>query len=225
MIIKSQFKDYYDYVAHVYGGGDPSIQYIRLPFTEISKPTYGSLGRDGVDVITSTDMLGFPRHLFAHNGKYEHHHLKWLSVNGYRYILVRIEPTGAWQVLDEIKHPKLWGSLTQTCSWDGSRNTTPATYHACFDKELVLISRKLNAPVFTYCVGVGYVSVDGEIPILKDIGFDKIANPEQLYQDISYFMGNIIKESPDMMPTTKMTDKEKIAQHGFDFKQSFRHRK
>lgn len=186
---------------------------------------YGSLGRDRVDIKTTTNMVGLPRHLFAHNGKYEHHSLKWVSVNGYRYILVQIEPAGAWQVLDEIKHPKLWGSLTQMYFWGVDRNTTPATYHACFDKELVLISRKLNAPVFTYRLDDGFVSVDGEIPILKDIGIDKLIPPEQLYQDISYFMGNIIKESPDMMPATKMTDKEKIQQHGFDLKQSFRHRK
>ena len=32
MKIKSTFKDYYDHVAHIYGGGDPKCVYVRMPF-------------------------------------------------------------------------------------------------------------------------------------------------------------------------------------------------
>jgi hypothetical protein len=216
MQIKSLFRDYYDFVANQYGGGDPSIKYIRLPFT---KPNISGsmLSRDCVD-IKQDNLIDIPRHLRYHSGEYEHHNIKWLAVNGYRYLMLQIKPLGDWCILNEVKHPNVWNGLPKKSFWDSSRNTTPQTYHGCFDKELVLISRKLNSPVFTYRVYDGYVSIDGEIPILKDIGFDKLISPEQLYQDISYFVGNIIKESPDMMPPTKMSDKEKILQHGFDIR-------
>ncbi len=63
------------------------------------------------------------------------------------------------------------------------------------------------------------------VPILKDIGFNHVQSPEQTYQDISYYMANVLRENPDVVPPVKIADKDRIVQHGFDLKQSFRHRK
>ena len=65
----------------------------------------------------------------------------------------------------------------------------------------------------------------GHPPLLGKLGLAEVYPADQLYQDISYYLANIIRESPDTMPATKMTDKEKIVAKGFDIKRSFRHRK
>lgn len=222
MKIISTIKDYYDYVAHIYGGGDPTIKYVRLPFTAVSGDSYWH-SRDAFDVPISKPMFDH-RYINNYKKEYEYNHLKWLSICGNRYLLVQEIHLGDWCVADKNKHPKLWKAFTRRSLWNPDNNTSPTDYIGAPEKELILISRKLKAPVFTYTVFDGYVSVGDKIPILKDMGIDKLIPPEQLYQDISYFVGNIMHESPDMMPPTKMTDREKIQQHGFDLRQSFRHR-
>jgi len=80
--------------------------------------------------------------------------------------------------------------------------------------------------VFTFDHGrTGTVRVDENIPILGDIGLAAVYPAEQLYQDLSYFIVNTMKDSPDMAKPSSITDKEKISSHGFDLKMSFRHRK
>lgn len=217
-------------MAHIYGGGDPSIKYIRLPLTEVTGDSYWR-GRDCIDVPVEKNLREVPRHIYRYKEQYGVYNLKWLAINGCRYLLVQQTPNigyntrAEWHVVDEHKHPKLWEVLYQRNWFDTVvYSSTPSDYIGAPEEGLLLVSRKLNAPVFTYDVGDGFVSVEGEIPILKDVGIDKLIPPEQMYQELSYFVGNIMNESPDMMPPTKMTDKEKIVQHGFDFKQSFRHR-
>jgi hypothetical protein len=63
-------------------------------------------------------------------------------------------------------------------------------------------------------------------PLLCTVGMQSIYAPERLYQDIEYYLLNIINQSPDMMPkgNPAMTNKEKILSKGFDYKKSFRHR-
>ena len=69
------------------------------------------------------------------------------------------------------------------------------------------------------------IVIDKNIPILQEYGINHYIQPEQLYQDIAYYVSNKMVTSPDLEVHDNMTDKEKIVQHGFDLKQSFRHRK
>ena len=69
------------------------------------------------------------------------------------------------------------------------------------------------------------IIIDKNIPILQEYGVNNYIQPEQLYQDIAYYVSNKMVTSPDLEVHDNMSDKEKIAQHGFDLKQSFRHRK
>ena len=64
-------------------------------------------------------------------------------------------------------------------------------------------------------------------PSLRTIEMEKVYSSEQLYQDIEYYITNVINESPDMMPkgNPEMTNNEKILSKGFDLKTSFRKRK
>lgn len=218
MIIKSRFKDYYDYVAHIYGGGDPSIVYVREPFTPMVDGY-----RNSVDVpYDNKTIFDYDHYLI---GKFGDKRFKWLSVNGCQYLIVSGRQNFGWQVITEENHPEIWKFLSKPSPWFAKQKKKATDYFGVFRNSNLDISKAVKAPVFTFNFCDGLVVVDSEIPTLQDIGFDKIIKPEQLYQDISYFIVNVMKESPDMMPPTKMTDKEKIQQHGFDLKQSFRHRK
>lgn len=69
------------------------------------------------------------------------------------------------------------------------------------------------------------LSIEGKTPRLKDLGLSSLYPAEALYQDIAYFVGNVLHPSPDLAPPVFIADKDKIVQYGFDLKQSFRHRK
>lgn len=66
--------------------------------------------------------------------------------------------------------------------------------------------------------------VDRKIPILADYGFPKIEDSHVMFSKIDYFVRNLKYENPDITPATPMENKDKIVSHGFDLKQSFRHR-
>jgi hypothetical protein len=93
-------------------------------------------------------------------------------------------------------------------------------------EKVVQLSRIVNSPVFTFTVSrADVVHVDGNIPILGNMGVPALLSAEQLYQDISYFIGNTMKDTPDGMTVSPMSNTEKISAAGFDLIKSFRHRK
>lgn len=223
MKIISPFKDYYDYVQHVYGGGDPKIVYHR---TMIGKPSMHSHSYiEGVSVqLPETPRFklnsGYTVKTDASAFDYDP---DWLVVCGKPYPLVgRIREH--YELLDPDKHDlkKLSSYLRRDITPTGVENAT-----------LVAISKEIGHPVFTIRSvhrrgDNSKIDVDifGQCPTLGEIGGFAAAYPaEQLYQDLSYFIVNKMQDSPDTMPAAKSTDKEKVLQHGFDLKQSFRHRK
>lgn len=223
VLIKSQFKDYYDHVAYIYGGGDPSIQYIRNRLSPLDYSD-GSVRSQPI-TVPSKGIPKLPQYEYFLNYYY-----KWLAVCGKLYLIIQTQlpiPNGKSEYIlfSEKDHPVLWDDVYKNRK---RRSPYGSRYDSIgqFSENVLELSRKLNAPVFSFghSFKEGCVDVDSEIPILGKIGFASIMSPEQLYQELSYFMGNVIKESPDVMPETKMTDKEKILGHGFDNRISFRHR-
>lgn len=105
---------------------------------------------------------------------------------------------------------------------------------AIFEKEsqeLIEISKEIKSPLFKvtdmswdkskhlYCY-----HVDSQIPSLQELGFSKFQSPEEVYQNVSYFLANILNPSPDLSPPVSISDdRVKIIEHGFDLKTSFRH--
>jgi hypothetical protein len=101
---------------------------------------------------------------------------------------------------------------------------------------LIPIHNIINQPIFVVefygrqDLDFGDFTYDGGViryyaPVLSELGFPSIYPAEQLYQDISYFIGNEMKPSPDIKPPVEISNDNKIEGHGFDLKQSFRHRK
>jgi hypothetical protein len=107
-----------------------------------------------------------------------------------------------------------------------------AMHFAKESNSATVLSKFIQQPVFLIN-RVGYdftikkhrIVIDKNIPVLSEYGVAHYIQPEQLYQDIAYYVSNKMVLSPDLEVHDNMTDKEKIVQHGFDLKQSFRHRK
>jgi hypothetical protein len=80
----------------------------------------------------------------------------------------------------------------------------------------------VGAPVFVVH-GNRMPIVMGRTPKLSALGLPAFIDPQQLYQELAMFVGNVLK--PVEQPPSNMKDIEKVASHGFDKKISFRHRK
>ena len=226
MKIQSQFKDYYDHVAYMYGGGDPKVLYLRNRLGQLDNWGSGSYVK-GLDI----EQQGLPLDYDDEIARKFNHDAKWLAINGKLYLILSERSDmytprpENWTVLNQNRHPEIWTYLHNSRSW-WRRDSESEKYIGREVPAILELSRKVNAPVFTFTTIYrgSMARVDGNVPILSTMGIPALIPAEQLYQDIAYFLGNTMKVSPDMMPATKMTDKEKIAAAGFDVKQSFRHR-
>lgn len=226
MIIKSPFKDYYDFVANMYGGGDPKILYLRTKLkAPTSKPHEFSSDTFHVD-FDSHGIPSVPRDISMSDDTLAK--FKWLFVAGVAYLTyVRLErgphhmhysDYGQQYRVVTDRDTELLEKLNRS-DWLNNSQPTRVTTEA-----LINLSRLISAPVFAF--GSQYSSKKASVavncPILKDYGFAGIMPPEQLYQDLSYYVGNVMHPSPDMMPATENSDANKVIAHGFDPKVSFR---
>lgn len=107
-----------------------------------------------------------------------------------------------------------------TCFEDSTNNVNPKIHD---------ITAALKVPVLlftnTFSSHGGGPIVHHFHPCLKEFGLDKIVPPEKMYFEIETYLRTVAHPNPDLMPPVSMSDKEKIVSHGFDNKQSFRHRK
>lgn len=216
MRIQSKVKDYYDYVEHVYGGGDPKLIYKRIhimntefPYSIMGNTKLGFWCPDSKEQTVYVD--GVPR-----TEKTEYIHV---VVCGRLYIVEKI--TQGFEVIsyrliekrsDDIESRRLWHYTEYEMG----------KYYPQFDA----IAKYIKHPVFEYTGRhFSMCRVSYDIPNLGEMGFGKYIQPEIMYQNIAHYIGNVINHGVDLEPPVKVEDKHRILQHGFDLKQSFRHRK
>ncbi len=196
MYIISKWRDYYDYLSHIYGQ-DKSIVYDRRPFHRPPPPEYSSSIK-----IEQKNLPQFPSKVIGIS-EFNNYDFKLVSICSKPFLLVKVAYTGNFTLYEKSKFPEaLYKSLTKRHFF------SKESYLTQLGKEssaLLEVSKKLNAPVFSletsYRNDAAYV--DYNIPILSDLG-------------------NTIKPSPDTTVNDTMNSKEKIVSHGFDLKQSFR---
>jgi hypothetical protein len=92
------------------------------------------------------------------------------------------------------------------------------------------IFRKYNAPVFVYDADYERTSINRCLyrnkklfivnPKLSDYEFYKVFDSVQAFQEISMFIGGVLGNKENSI--IQINDKNKIEQHGFDYKWSFR---
>ena len=217
MRIKSTFTDCYDHFAKIYGE-DEKIVYDRR---ELAPEIGGNLREvysiSHQNLFIETDLV-VPI-VSGYDTKENALH-KTLFIAGKRVTLIRrIFEEESWSIDDEAgPNRALWYGKKK-------RHDLEVT------EDNVKFMKLVGHPVF--CVeearrtttGKTIYQVSRVVPKLSDYKITKLISAQVIYQDIVYALTNLLNESPDAMPTAKLSDKEKVLSHGFDLKQSFRHRK
>lgn len=212
MKIISKFKDYYDYISHLYGV-DNKIVYERNLYINFSTP------KDNIHV-TGKDVDIVNLHFNSGECSYDYRYF-WLIICGRRFLLYGSCNTTKWKIFDNTddKFAKLLPISKSRNIYFGNRFYTPEYFMGEFSQKNLDFNIKLKCPI-VMCGKYyrnGPVPTFTESPILGDVeGFVKMYPAEQIYQDIYYFMANQINGSPDLNPPVDVSDKYKIEYHGFD---------
>lgn len=215
MVIRSRFKDYYDFVATRFGGGDPRIVYTRGRL----KSNYFD-GKCGIN-----SPKAYNRYYMRNRGPDMDY--MYLIVCGRAYLLAR-PMSMVYEKFDVNTFSMIDPEEDKDIpDWIRRRQ------ELVFGQEypfLVDLCRTVGAPVFVI-YDISYkqnreatYSVCDQIPILGSIGMAQKIDPYQMYQDIAVFMGNRMKATPDTQPPVELSNTQKILKAGFDLKKSFRHR-
>lgn len=211
MRILSNFKDYYDYVANIYS--DPKIIYDR----PLKNKTY-------IDFKYNDKTLPhIMKKIFILNNNIEkekYDNLNVLIIGNRLFTILNKKNTS--KVLSEeylIKFTSLKYRYYYDKEYKNINNFVNFT-----DDKLINICRKTKMPVMLFGIDnrdkIFYL--ERFCPILNNYGISKYISPEKIYQEISYIVGNLIYESPDLKPPVEISDKDKILKAGFDLKTSFR---
>lgn len=217
MKIQSQFKDYYDYVAHMYGGGDPAILYLRTRITPVKDMGHGTIFEPSKTVMI--DEL-YSEVYYAHNAYDSEFDYKSLVICGKSYLLRSEKYKNKFIVMRDRDVPII--EKRRHCSF----LSEPRKCFGVKSKKLDAVSKEIGQPIFIIShMYRNYIEVDSRIPILNEMNVASFYDAHQIYQDISHYICNVIRTSPDVTPPTVVSNEDRIVQYGFDLKQSFRHRK
>lgn len=237
MIIKSRFVDYYDYVASMYGGGDPKVVYTRDRLAPLSR----AWTNDPTETWLEVEAENVPIPDLNHFLRQQDFSLKYLIIAGKGYLLYRPSPpnmtnvqslsgfmvTTPTDIQKKIRLKYEWGLrewVDKASKWWGNEND-----------RLIDLCRLVGAPVFVVAgVQRGFrngivavkpkVRIYGQCPILADLGMPAFVPATEMYQNLAYFMGNLMNVSPDKAPPVEVSNNQKILKSGFDLVKSFRHR-
>ena len=218
MKIISKFSDYYDPVAHTYGA-DPKIRYERLdientgPFT--MRLPYTPL-RDKWQYSRTLRHKYWERNLIVGRRLY--------SVFSDYESYVRGKPN--WFLPDAnheiVTHKERLGWLKE--------HKGKELYYTELD-EAIALCRLVGQPVFwleydllgTRKNEPPNVKVSKEVPQLSKIkNFAAHYPANEIYQDLSYVLGNLMHDPPDANPPVQVGEAVRWVKKGFDSKTSFR---
>jgi hypothetical protein len=220
MKIKSSFKDYYDFISHQYGGGDPNIVYVRDRIKANSD--FGKI-TETITVTTDFYVVNLPYKGFKYNDMPS---FSWLVIAGKLYLMAESQDVHTFRIITSEDFSKYF------CRGTYKKNKY-LEYIGLFNENTISLSKIINTPVFTILNVTNdsfrgqrkcTVEIDTRIPILANTGVPSIIDAFTMYQDIAYFIGNTLRDAPDIAPPVSVSNDSKITQHGFDKKISFRHR-
>jgi hypothetical protein len=218
MKIISKFRDYYDNVAWTYGGGDPKIRYerheienvgpfkMRLPFAPLrDKWQYSRVMRTsfwGRSLIVGDRIYT----VFSECKPYLAGRPNWFLPDIDHELITRKETLLRWEHRGKELYYVKTGKAIDLCRLVGQ---------PVFWLDYERLGTRKNEPP--------NVKVFREIPKLCEImNFAKLYPADQIYQDLSYVIGNLRHEPPDDNPPVQVDAKIRLEKHGFDPKTSFR---
>lgn len=217
MRIISKFKDYYDYVGRAQYGEDSSIIYDRNPLTrEQTTAVYKEVNQKYARIFSTYTR--------------SKDHVGWLVFCDRLYRIIWDGTQPKLLTFDNyiaLVRPRLSTLSSKIQARKEFVNPSPR-------EAVTPLTKALGQPVYcidSFAIGapsgeryVGSINVQEEIPILKDIGFDKIMRPEQAYLTIYKYLSDTLRGNPDKAPPVEISNDAKIISHGFD-KKSFRKEK
>ena len=232
MKISSKLPDYYDNVAWTYGGGDPKIRYERRDFDSDELGT--CLDRIAMK-IKSREIEG-PLSVRCHRDMHNNYSEKLLIVGERVYTVFSVPSYVSHDYgppkyfLPDATHEIITKDRSHLRDWkkDGPR----ILYRK--SPDAVKLCRLVGQPVFwiahQYYPNAKwidredhFIEIAKEIPRLCRIkNFAKLYPANQIYQDLSYVIGNLMHEPPDDNPPIQVEEKIRLQKKGFDLKTSFR---
>lgn len=226
VVIRSNFKDYYDFVANLYGGGDPRIVYPRTRLTKMD-PKSPWAGDFFINLPKWGSLPDPTRHYSNLRNRIAYCDYKYLIVAGKAYLLKRPIPEVSALYDRDINSFKICDAQEELeTTWWRIRDDFKFGVEHQF---LVDLCRTIGHPVFVINK-IEYdrdravtINIDGQCPILGRIGMASSIDPYQMYQDIAVFVGNRMTKTPDMQPPVELSNIQKILKAGFDLRRSFRH--
>lgn len=220
MKIISRFKDYYDHQAHIYGVDDLQV----YPRGEIHEGDWSFTHESRIDILTD-DM----RSVFY----IDDINVNLLVVAGRAFPIAGSSIYRDYHLIT-MEHPEVIKEVAQyqKSPWGG--RSLPAcvkaleafTHSQPENPKLLELCREVGHPVFML-LNVDHrhrrpvirYTIDCKLPLLSRITGMAGAYPaQQIYQDLSAYFAHI---EPVITPPS---DLEKVTQHGFDKRVSFRHR-
>lgn len=230
MKIISNFKDFYDYISTYYGL-DESIIYKRTSFNkkDFKEPVKMTdvFFDERINTVYFIEISDEQRKLFSSSIKNQS--VKYIIANGKKYGFIKYK--NKWQYLTQ----DLYDSIEVESPKYTSIFTSEKRGIVSNGKRIELlddISKRVNAPIFecfisnaVYSRDKWYLAVFEHIPVLKELGFEKIVDVQQFYQELEHYIANVLRDNPDTKPPVLISDKDLIEAKGFDKKISFRKRK
>lgn len=239
MKIKSNFRDYYDNVAHRYGGGDPKIVYVRphrivnIPDMEkeIKRTGYFQHGFKSKTVENITTL--YNRNNSEENLRYginkEETDVRGIIIGEYFFTQIKRKDDESYRLVRESDLRNDEYNSKKHAFYFKKDDLKVSDFINYKDDTLLDICKAVGLPVFSFQVftftnnhGSYHFEINELMPNLGKAGVASFVNDTDMYQYLSYLIGNKMKDSPDMMPPVVVSDKDKIIGHGFDYKTSFR---
>jgi len=228
MRIITNYKDYYDHVAFMYGGGDPKIVYVRPHrHKDIQIIGWDRRGRDrwvliGDSKIKSGFLSDLKRIWNRHNVTERTKHgwvdrsadVMGIVIGNIGFAKIKTEGEGDYRFINEDDLKNTGRYFSKTLKIEEVINYK--------DDSLVAVCKATGMPVFSFNVSDNYFHIHELMPNLGKLGIPSFISANEMYQHLSYFIGNTMHDSPDTMKPVILSDKIKIEGHGFDYKTSFR---
>src|SRR5574343_592719 len=153
MIIKTNYKDYYDYVAHIYGGGDPKIIYVR-PHRLKDIPSMDNLGEVTSRWVKKYECESVQNLIDLHRRwntwKEELTDVKGIVIGDIFFAQIKREKENDYSFVTDkdLGSRQFWHKLELK------------DYINKHDPSLVAVCRMLNLPVFSFNITYGGLYVD-----------------------------------------------------------------
>jgi hypothetical protein len=210
MKIIGKHKDYFDFVAHQYGIDERCIldrRGIGEFSTDVCNHSIG--GYNGITVpITDRVVSNWTVSYDLGIRKETYHIDKFLVVNGRGYALVKGKIANEHN--SEYKPLQAWRKRFDTMLIDNGE----------FKNVFVALSKACQRHAFVAGYKRSGWVIEGEYPNMGEMGIAAYIDPYQMYIETTAFINEHLTKQIEV--ETNMSNKEKIASHGFDLKSSFR---